>query len=82
MARVVRYNALTQPSAEQEHLDHQDHHLHQPLVSDGQSSSFATNIIEGSYRLSQTWNEFELKSHARQDGRLVSLKAIFFIVDG
>lgn len=65
MARVVRYNAY-KPTPEQEHLDHQDHHLHDPWYQTG-NLQLATNIVEGSYRLSQTWNEFELKGHARRD---------------
>jgi hypothetical protein len=65
MARVVRYNTY-KPSAEQAHLDHQDHHLHDHWYQTG-SLQVATNIIEGNYRLSQTWNEFEIKGHARRD---------------
>lgn len=64
MARVVRYNTY-KPTPEQAHLDHQDHHLHQHWYQTG-SLQLATNIVEGSYRLSQTWNEFEIKGHARR----------------
>lgn len=65
MARVVRYNSFKMTS-EQEHLDHQDHHLHDHWYQTG-SLQLATNIVEGNYRLSQTWNEFELRGHARRD---------------
>jgi FtsP/CotA-like multicopper oxidase with cupredoxin domain len=65
MARVVRYNSFKM-TPEQEHLDHQDHHLHQHWYQTG-SLQLASNIVEGNYRVSQTWNEFELKADARQD---------------
>ncbi len=54
------------PTAEQLHLDHQDHHLHQAWYQTG-SLQLATNILEANYRLSQTWNEFEIRGHAKRD---------------
>ncbi len=76
MARVVRYNTY-KPSPEQEHLDHQDHHLHQHWYQNG-SLQIATNILEVSYRLSQTWNEFEVKGHARRDEDWASESDLFY----
>jgi len=65
MARVVRYNSFKM-TPEQTHLDHQDHHKHDHWYQSG-NLQLATNIVEGGYKLSQTWNEFELKGHARRD---------------
>lgn len=65
MARVVRYNTLKM-TPEQEHLDHQDHHLHDHWYKTG-NIQLATNIVEGGLKLSQTWSEIELRGHARKD---------------
>ncbi|MBC7419792.1 MAG: multicopper oxidase domain-containing protein [Bdellovibrio sp.] len=65
MARVVRYNTY-QPTPQQEHLDHQDHHRHDPWYQTG-SVQAATNIVEGRYKLSQTWNEIELRGESRKE---------------
>ena len=65
MARVVRYNTYKQ-TPEQEHLDHQDHHLHDHWYQSG-SLQAATNILEGKYKFTQTWNEIELRAESRQD---------------
>lgn len=65
MARVVRYNTF-QPTAEQTHLDHQDHHLHDPWYQTTSLQAFS-NLAEGKFRLSQSWNEFELRGESRKD---------------
>ena len=65
MARVLKYNTFKM-TPEQEHLDHQDHHLHQHWYQTG-NVQLATNVVEGGYRLSQTWNEFEIRGHSRKD---------------
>ncbi len=65
MARVVRYDSFKM-TPEQEHMDHQDHHLHDHWYQSGNLQA-ATNIFEGGYRLSQTWNELELRAHSRKD---------------
>lgn len=65
MARVVRYNTY-KPTPEQEHLDHQDHHRHDRWYQTG-SLQAATNIVEGKFRLSQTWDEIELRGEAREE---------------
>ncbi len=65
MARVVRYNTY-KPTSEQEHLDHQDHHLHDRWYQTG-SLQAATNIVEGKFRISQTWNEIALRGEARKE---------------
>jgi hypothetical protein len=65
MARVVRYNSFKM-TPEQTHLDHQDHHLHDHWYQSG-NLQLASNILEGGYRLSQTWDEYELRGHARKD---------------
>ncbi len=65
MARVVRYDSFKMNS-DQKHLDHKDHHLHDHWYQSG-NLQLAANIVEGHYRLSQTWNEFELRGHTRAD---------------
>ncbi len=65
MARVVRYNTY-KPTPDQEQLDHQDHHRHNPWFKTG-SLQATTTIVEGQYKLSQTWNEIELRGEARQE---------------
>lgn len=65
MARVVKYMSFV-PPPEMAHLDHLDHHLHDHWYQKG-SVALASNIVEGRYRLSQTWNEFEIKGNARKD---------------
>src|SRR5690606_7369842 len=64
MARVVRYNTY-KPSPEQERLDRQDHHRHDRWYQTG-SLQLGSHLLEGTYRLSQTRNEFELRAEARQ----------------
>jgi hypothetical protein len=65
MARVVKYSNF-KPSAEMAHFDHLDHHMEEHWYQTGVLQA-ASNIIEGRYRLSQTWNEFELKGDSRKD---------------
>jgi len=55
MARVVKYSSFT-PKPEIAHLQHLDHHLHDPWYFYG-SAEAATNHGQASFRLSQTWNE-------------------------
>ncbi|CAN5429834.1 hypothetical protein BH10BDE1_BH10BDE1_04960 [soil metagenome] len=65
MARVVRYDTF-KPTAEMAHLDHMDHHLHDPWYGKG-TLQLASNAGEARYRLSQTWNEFEVRAESRRD---------------
>jgi hypothetical protein len=57
MARVVRYDSYSM-TPEQEHLDHNDHHLHDHWYTKGLLGA-GTHKFEAAFRLSQTWNEFE-----------------------
>jgi hypothetical protein len=65
LARVVRYDSY-KPTAEMAHLEHKDHHLHDPWYQKG-SLQLASNLGEAKYRLSQTWNEIELRAESRRD---------------
>lgn len=55
MARVVKYSNFT-PKPEIAHIQHQDHHLHDPWYFYG-NAEVATNHAQGNLRFSQTWNE-------------------------
>jgi FtsP/CotA-like multicopper oxidase with cupredoxin domain len=76
MARVVRYDSFKM-TPEQAHLDHQDHHLHDHWYQTG-SLQLATNIFEGAYRLSQTWNELEFRGHSRKDDEWAGEGDLFY----
>lgn len=76
MARVVRYNSY-RPTPEQMHLDHQDHHRHDPIYQTGSLQAFS-NIVEGKYRLSQAWNELEFRGEARQDEDWLGAGDVFY----
>ena len=65
MARVVRYDSFKM-TPEQQHMDHQDHHLHDHWYKTG-NLQLHTNILEAGLKLSQTWNEIELRGHSRKD---------------
>lgn len=62
MARVVKYSTFA-PSSEMQHLDH---HRHDAWYGKG-SLQAASNLLEARYRLSQTWNEFEVRAESRRD---------------
>jgi CopA family copper-resistance protein len=76
MARVIKYMSF-KPSAEMAHLDHLDHHLHDHWYQKG-SLQLASNIVEGRYRISQTWNEFEIKGNSRKDERWTGEGDLFY----
>jgi len=59
MARVVKYSTFT-PSPEIAHLQHQDHHLHDPWYNTG-AVELATNHAQARFRLTQTWNEIDAR---------------------
>lgn len=63
MARVVKYSSFT-PKPEIAHLQHQDHHLHDPWYSYGMLEA-ASNHGQAYFRLSQTWNQFEGRAETR-----------------
>ncbi len=63
MARVVKYSSFT-PKHEIAHIQHQDHHLHDPLYFYG-SAEIATNHAQARLRISQTWSEIEARFEAR-----------------
>lgn len=63
MARVVEYSNF-KPSPEIEHLQHQDHHLHDPWYFYG-NTEVATNHAQANLRFSQTWNEIEARFETR-----------------
>jgi FtsP/CotA-like multicopper oxidase with cupredoxin domain len=59
MARVVRYSNF-QPTAEMAaHAEH-DHHLMNPWYTRGKAE-VSSNHMEGSFRVSQSWNEFSAR---------------------
>lgn len=63
MARVVKYSSFV-PRPEVAHLQHLDHHLHDPWYFYG-SAELATNHGQASFRLSQTWNEWSGRVESR-----------------
>lgn len=67
MGRVVRYNTY-KPSPEEEHLDHQDHHLHDPMYWDSALEA-ASNHGRAFFRLSKTWDSLELETEARDHNK-------------
>ncbi len=68
MARVIKYSSFT-PKHEIEHLQNQDHHLHDPWYFYGNAEA-ATNHAQANLRLSQTWNVIEARFEGRNtDGK-------------
>jgi FtsP/CotA-like multicopper oxidase with cupredoxin domain len=67
MGRVVRYNTHKM-SPELEHLDHQDHHLHDPVYWDAALEA-ASNHGRVFGRLSKTWGTLELEAEAREQDK-------------
>jgi len=65
MARVVRYMSY-KPTPEMAKWDKQDPHLHDHWYSYGYLQA-ATNVAEGGFRLSQTWNEIEGRVEGRKE---------------
>ncbi|MEW6055506.1 MAG: multicopper oxidase domain-containing protein [Bdellovibrionota bacterium] len=72
MARVVKYSSFT-PKHEIAHIQHQDHHLHDPWYFYGNAEA-ASNHAQANFRFSQTWNEVE----ARLEGRNTAGKNLSF----
>lgn len=64
MGRVIRYNSFKM-TPEQEHLDHHDHHLHDPVYWDAAAEA-ATNHGRAFFRLSRTWDTLELDLETRE----------------
>lgn len=65
MARVVKYMSF-KPSHEMQHIEHLDHHNNDHWYQTG-SLQAASNVVEGRYKLSTTWNEFEFRGESRKD---------------
>jgi FtsP/CotA-like multicopper oxidase with cupredoxin domain len=63
MARVVKYVTYT-PTKEIEHLQHQDPHHHDHWYTYG-NIEIASNHSQAMFKISQTWNEFNLRLEAR-----------------
>jgi hypothetical protein len=73
MARVVKYSTFT-PNHEIAHIQHHDHHMHDPWYFYG-NTELASNHAQGLFRLSQTWNEIEARVETRStDGKNFSYK--------
>ena len=71
MARVVKYSSFT-PKSEIHHIEHQDHHLHDPWFFYGKAEA-ASNHGAAYLRLSQTWNQIEARVEtANFDGKSFS----------
>lgn len=65
MARVVKYSSWNPKPEMAEHQKH-DPHLHDHWYTYGMVEG-ATNHLQGQFRLSQTWNEFEARIESRKD---------------
>ncbi len=65
MARVVKYSSYTPKPEIAGHQNH-DPHLHDHLYYDG-SLKGATNLGEGRFRLSKTWDTLEARVETRKD---------------
>lgn len=65
MARVVKYMSYKQ-SPEMAQVAKHDPHLHDHWYQTGGLLA-ATNIFEGKYKMSQTWNEFDLRVESKKD---------------
>lgn len=72
MARVVKYESFA-PKPEIAHLQHKDHHLHDPGYFYGNAEA-ATNHAQATLRFSRTWTEIE----ARFEGRNASGRNLSF----
>jgi len=59
MARVVRYSNF-KLEGEAAHLDHQDHHMHDPWYPRAKAE-VSSNHMEGNFRISQSWNEISAR---------------------
>jgi hypothetical protein len=59
MARVVKYASFT-PKQEIAHIQHQDHHLHDPWFFYGKTEA-ASNHAQAYFRLSKTWDEIDAR---------------------
>jgi FtsP/CotA-like multicopper oxidase with cupredoxin domain len=70
MARVVKYMSYQPRPDLAAHAGHDrdsgDPHDHDHWYQTG-SLQAATNIFEGKYKLSQTWNEFDLRAESKKD---------------
>jgi CopA family copper-resistance protein len=65
MARVVKYSSYT-PTAEIQHLQKHDPHLHDHPFYYGMLEA-ATNHAQGKFRISKTWDEIEGRFETRKD---------------
>jgi FtsP/CotA-like multicopper oxidase with cupredoxin domain len=65
MARVLKYNNY-QLSPEMQQMQDMDHHAHDHWYETG-AINLTTNAVEGSYKLSQTWNEFDIRAESKKD---------------
>ncbi|RYZ47636.1 MAG: hypothetical protein EOP07_26700, partial [Proteobacteria bacterium] len=65
MARVVKYSTYT-PTAEIQHLQKHDPHLHDHPFYYGMLEA-ATNHAQGKFRVSKTWDEIEGRFETRKD---------------
>ena len=63
MARVLKYDTF-KPTPELAHLQHLDHHLHDPFYFSG-SLELASNHAQASLKASQTWNEWLARIETR-----------------
>lgn len=63
MARVVKYLSFT-PKPEIAHIQHHDPHKHDHLYFYG-SAEAATNHAQAQLRVSQTWNQYEVRFETR-----------------
>jgi len=63
MGRVIRYNTF-KLTPEQEHLDHLDHHHHDPIYWDAALEA-SSNHGRAFFRLSKTWDTLELEVETR-----------------
>lgn len=64
MGRVIRYDTFKM-TPEQAHLDHHDHHLHDPIYWTGALEA-ATNHGRAYMKLSKTWDTLELDVETRE----------------
>ncbi len=63
MARVVKYMSYT-PRPEIAHIQHHDPHNHDHFYFYG-TAEMATNHVQGEFRVSQTWDQYEARIETR-----------------
>lgn len=75
MGRVLRYQSFA-TTAEQDHLDHEDHHRHDSVFTKGQVE-LATNHAQFEYKWMKTWDEFVIRGELAEANSALDSYKVF-----